>query len=75
MDSSSGTNEDVVLEVDLTTGNVQVQRLMSDNTTWVTVENDDNANITAPGLYRWPKSNNPLLRIIATGDAKFSINE
>ena len=63
----------LVLETDLKAGTVQVQRQLSDNATWVTIENDANANITTDGIYIWNLDETPDLRILATGNALFRI--
>ncbi|MFX0547350.1 hypothetical protein ACEWPL_017580 [Roseovarius sp. S1116L3] len=60
----------LTLQIEVGSGTVEVQRLQSDGVTWSTIEVE--GTLTASGIYKVDRSNSPELRIIATGDAKFS---
>jgi len=61
----------LTLEVEIGTGGVEVQRLQPDGTTWVVIETE--GTISASGIYRIERANSPTIRIVATGNAAFSV--
>lgn len=62
---------EVHLQVEPGTGNVQIQFLRSDGTTWFTPANPD-YTIAAEDVVQLERRNAPPTRILATGNAKFA---